>query len=336
MVLPLLLSAQGALFGAMALLTTQGFSLALILALVAVDGLAGIAARTVLKATVVSCTEPRGLLREANALLTMAFTVCMAGGPVVAGALVGFTSPTMALATDAASFAAAAVLLASSRLPRLASPTEESSGGVREAIAHVRSRAGLPSLLAASGGIAVLGSAVLPLEVVLVTKVLESSEAAYGIVLSLWGLGAALGSALLPLLRRYPPVTLMAGSFVIFAASYVGMGTAGSLAAVCVFSLIGGLGNGVEVYATMTAVQERTAEAFQTRVGGFLESILAAAAGAGFLLGGAIAVLLSVRLVFVASGVGILFITVLLLSPATARAARTALAAVSRRTARAT
>ena len=65
------------------------------------------------------------------------------------------------------------------------------------------------------------------IEVVLVTRTLHSSPAGYGIVLALWGIGATLGSALVSRLRHLPLTGLLAGSFVIMAISYLGMGHRG-------------------------------------------------------------------------------------------------------------
>ena len=319
-VLPALLGVEAALFAVLAAIVASGFSLAAILVLAAADGVVALAARALVKASIVASTEPRGLLREGNSVLTVVFTVCTAIGPVLGGVAVGFSSPEAALLMNAASFSLAAVLLGpGSALPRLGDADAPASGRLREGLAYVRAHAGLRPLLGASGSVALLSAAILPLEVVLVTDTLGAPEAAYGTVLALWGGGAVVGSTLLPALRRVPLRALLAGSFAVFAVSYLGMGTAGSVELVCLFSLVGGLGNGVEAFATMTAIQELTAEDHQARVGGFFESIVAGATGAGFLVGGAAATLTSARAVYVAAGVGILLVTAVLTAPRRSR-----------------
>ena len=319
-VLPALLAAQAGLFALLAAIAAGGFSLAAILALAAADGLLGLAARALAKASIVATTEPRGLLREGNTVMTSVFTACAAIGPVLGGVVVGFASPEAALLLNATSFALAALVLGpGSGLPRLGCAEAPASGRLREGLAYVRSHSGLRSLLGACGALYLLGAAVLPIEVVLVTDTLGASEAAFGTVLALWGAGAGAGavagSALLPALRGVPLRTLIGGSFVVFAVSYLGMGSAGSIELVCLFSLLGGLANGIEAYATMTAIQELTSQDQQVRVGGFFESIIAAATGAGFLLGGAVATLASARAVYIVAGLGILAVTALLLTP---------------------
>ena len=125
-------------------------------------------------------------------------------------------------------------------------------------------------------------------------------------MLGLWGLGAVAGGGLAAAARRGPLPLLVALSFIGVGVSYLGMGTAGSVELVLGFSLLGGIANGVEVFAAMTAIQERTAPRLQARVGGFTEALMAASAGAGFALGGALAALGSVRAVYVVAGVAMI------------------------------
>ena len=93
------------------------------------------------------------------------------------------------------------------------------------------------------------------------------------------------------------------------------MGSAGSVALVCAFSLVGGISNGIECYATMTAIQERTAQTLQARVGAVVESVVAGATGIGFLLGGIVATLASARAVYIAAGLGILALAIKVAKP---------------------
>ncbi|HEX6653523.1 MAG TPA: MFS transporter [Thermoleophilaceae bacterium] len=312
-VLGSLLALEAVLFAALAALAAS-FSLFLILALVTADGVLALSTRALTKASIVAVTQRRGLLREGNAVLTTVFTSAMAIGPILGGVVVGFASPQVALAIDAISFALAAAVVAHAGVPRAASTATPAAGRMRDALAYVRAQPALRRLLAAGAAVTLLGSMVLPLEVVLVTDDLGGSEAAYGTVLALWGGGSVAGSALLPALRRVPLRLLMAGSFVIYAGSYLGMGTAGSIEAVGLFSLVGGVANGVEIYATLTAVQEATSPERQASVAGFFEAIVSGGAGAGFLLGGTLAAIASTRSVYVVAGLGILLLSVLVLA----------------------
>jgi predicted MFS family arabinose efflux permease len=75
---------------------------------------------------------------------------------------------------------------------------------------------------------------------------------------------------------------------------------------------IGGLGNGFYFVSLIQAIQERTADEYQGRVMGLLESTTAAGYGVGFLLAGAITELFSVRATFAATAVGVILATILM------------------------
>ena len=61
----------------------------------------------------------------------------------------------------------------------------------------------------------------------------------------------------------------------------------------CAFSVVGGLGNGVQWVSVMTALQESTPDHLQARITGLLESLTSATTGVGFLLGGIITTIAS-------------------------------------------
>jgi hypothetical protein len=205
--LPVLLTGEAGLFVVLAVLSRSG-SPAILLAIVACDGVLGLMARALPKGSMVSVTSPHGLLREGDTSLMFVFTSCMAKGPVAAGTMIGVLSPTAALVADAASFAAAAlVVIGHAQRPASVSPADEPGDRLREALAHVGSRPPLPRLLSTCGMLGLAPSAILPIEIVLVTRTLHASPAPLGAVLALWGIGAAAGSALLPRLRHHSPVT---------------------------------------------------------------------------------------------------------------------------------
>jgi predicted MFS family arabinose efflux permease len=256
----------------------------------------------------VATTSPVGLLREGNSVLVAVFATCAAVGPFAAGACVAVVSPTAALAADAVLLSLAAVALAlGADLPHGSANERGFTERLRAGLAYVHRQVSLRWLLAGYAVLSLFAAAVLPVEVVLVTHTLGGSEADYGLVLGLWGLGAVLGSALLPVLRRTSLNLLIAGSFTVFAISYLGMGTAQSLLVVCLFSLLGGTANGVDAFAVMTAVQEHTADDYQARVGGFFEALMSGSTGLGFLFGGVVATAASPRAVYLVAGLGILF-----------------------------
>ena len=318
--LPALLLVEAGLFALLAAFAA-GLPLGFVLAVASLDGLVGLTARSLTKTSVVTTAQPAGLLREANALIVGAFTVCMALGPFLGGAVVGLTSPEWALAADAGSFVlAAAALGVGARIGR-PHQTEATEPGarllerLRDSLAYVAAKLALRRLLVVYSAVTLLSAAIVPIEVVLVTDTLGSGEGAYGTVLALWGLGAVAGGALLGRVRRAPLGPLLAISYVVVATSYFGMGVAGSVAVVGVFSFIGGTANGIEVFAALTAIQEHTDETHQARVNGLFEALTAATTGIGFLLGGLIATAASARAVYIAAAFGIVIATALFLAP---------------------
>lgn len=193
-----LLLGEAVLFALLAGLTSS-FSLGLVLCLVALDGVAALAARALIKASLVATTTPAGLLREGNSVLVAVFATCAAVGPFAAGACVAIASPQGALALDAILLGVAALALALTADLRQGSTDEQGfAERLRAGVAHVRSRLPLRRLLAGYAVLSMFAAAILPVEVVLVTDTLGGSEAEYGLVLGLWGIGAVLGGAALP------------------------------------------------------------------------------------------------------------------------------------------
>jgi MFS family permease len=90
------------------------------------------------------------------------------------------------------------------------------------------------------------------------------------------------------------------------------MGIAPTLAVACAFSVLGGVGNGVEWVSAISAVQELTESGMQARIMAVLESVAAAMPGVGFALGGVLAAVASPRTTFAVSGFGVLAIALLI------------------------
>ena len=145
-------------------------------------------------------------------------------------------------------------------IPGLASDdsTDPTGGRLREALTHVRDQPQLRRLLAGYRSLCLASAAILPLEIVLVTRTLHASTTCFGAVLASWGIGGAVGSALVPRLRHRPLLSLLAASFALMAGSYLGMGTATSITTVVAFSFLGGIGNGIEGFAPCFCSAART------------------------------------------------------------------------------
>jgi Transmembrane secretion effector len=304
---PGLLLAEAAIFLVLAAAVTGGAGLALILPLVALDGVLSPATRALARTALVRVTAPADLLREGNALVNTVFTVNGVLAPALGGVMVALLTPAAVLAVDAASFVLAAAALARCRLPRVGvEPAAHEPGfaRVREALGYVRRRAVLRGLLGGEVVMTAFLAAIVPVEVVFVTETLGGSEAAFGAVLTSWGLGMVLGGVAGARVPHVPvPAILLVGG-VAQAVGCLGMGLSGTLTAVLIWSAVGGLGNGLYSLAHLTAVQERTGDAFQARVNALYEAVMCVGPGVGFALGGALAALLSPRAVYVVAAAG--------------------------------
>ncbi len=313
--LPGLYAAEAAAFAVLALISSE-FSLLAVLALATFDGSVASAARALTRASAAAVLAPAGQLREGNALLNVAFTVGAAAGPAIAGLLVAGVGLEAALAGDAVSFLAVAVLLGLTR--SLATPeAEEGAGGwsarLRRGLAYVRDRPALRRLLGAQAAAFVFFSLVIPIEVVFAKQTLDAGDAGYGALLASWGAGMVAGSLTFAGLRRVALRALLLTSTLAIGVAYLGTAAAPTLLVACAASLIGGLGNGVQWIALVTAVQELTRATYQARVLALLEALASAMPGVGFLLGGAIAAIFTPRAGFAVAGAGVVVVLVLAL-----------------------
>ena len=299
---------EAAAFAGLALLV-DNFSLPVVIALATVDGALALAGRSLTRAVVATALEPSGELRSGNALLNVAFTGGAAIGPALAGLAVAGLGVQTALLLDAVSFYAVAwILFTAGAMPQAEPEPGRMRERVRAGIAYIRRQALLRRLLTAQGLAFVFFAAVLPVEVVYVKDTLGSTDTGYGLMLASWGGGMVLGSLLFARLRQAPLPVLLFFSTLAVGAGYLGLAAAPTLAVACMASVLGGAGNGIQWVATISAVQELTAESMQARVMSVLESIGAAMPGIGFALGGVIAALVSPRMTFLVAGCGVIAI----------------------------
>ena len=307
-----LYAAEAAAFCALAALASEGtFVLAAVLAIAALDGTLATAARARSRAAAGTILEPAGLLREGNGILNLGFTAGAAAGPALAGVLVATAGAQVALLADAVSFVAVSLLLAtSSALSDSGGDEEEETvpwtTRLRLGVTYVRERPVLRNLLGAEAVAFVFFALVLPIEVAFAKDTLDAGDLGYGLMLASWGAGMVIGSLVFSALGRASLVSLLVGGTIAIGLAYLGTAISPTLAFACLASAVGGAGNGVQWVAVVTAIQELTAEGYQARVLGLLESLASGLSGVGFLVGGAVAALLSPRASFAVAGFGVL------------------------------
>jgi MFS family permease len=320
LVLPALYLGEAVTFSVLALTATH-FSLALVVALAIVDGTLAIAARAFTRASSAAVLTPAGRLREGNALINVGFTGAGAVGPALGGLIVAGLGAEAALFLDAASFVAVAAVLALTRsLPQVKSAPERARTRFLAGLGYVRRNRPLAALLAAQAAAFVFFTLVIPIEIVYAKETLDAGDSGYGALLASWGIGMVVGSLLFTAWGgRASLKPLLFFSTLAIGIAYLALAAAGTLLLACLAAGLGGAGNGVQWVSVLSAVQELTVEQFQARVVGLLEASGKAMPGVGFLLGGAIAAILSPRASFLTAGLGVVAVC-LAATPPLARA----------------
>jgi MFS family permease len=308
-ILPLIYFGEAILFMCLALLAEE-FVLSLVLLLALLDGALMLTARALTRTAVNATLQPVALLREGNGLLNVGFASASIGGAALGGLLVNGFSPAVALSVDALSFALVAVLLVTTRrLPAAEMERGETFARLREGMRFVRRHAVARILVVGEAVAIVLFTISVPIEVVYARETLHADEAGFGLLLSSWGAGVVLGSIIFLGVKHRPTAGRVLLSTLAIGVAYLGMASVDKLWMACVFSVLGGTGNGIQWVSVMTALQEVTPNGLQARVVGLLESIASAMTGLGFLLGGLVTSVASPSAAFAIAGGGTIILT---------------------------
>lgn len=309
--LPAVYLLEAVVFSALGLIADNNFLLWVVLALALVDGTLAITGRGLTRGAVAAVLQPPGLLREGNAMMNVGFAVASVGGAALAGLLIGTVGLATALYVDAASFLLiAALLAATSELPAVDLSHEPFRERLSAGLRYARTHRAVRLLLIGEAIALVLFTVVVPIEIIYAKESLGTTSAGYGVLLASWGAGIFLGSLLYLRIKNHSTWLLIIGSTLAVAVAYLGLAAAATLLVACLISVVGGLGNGIQWIAVMTALQEQTARDYQARVSGLMESLGAAMPGFGFLIGGAIVAASSPRAAFAVAGVGLILIVV--------------------------
>jgi MFS family permease len=283
--------------------------IAVLIALAFADAMIAFAARTITRSAVATTLVPHDLLPEGKAAFNVAFAASMVAGPVVAGLAVALVGPASALVIDGGSFLVAAALIA--RASKLRAVPEVRSTGkqrLREGVRYIARNPALRSLILGEGAAFMFFYLVVPVTVVYATQSLHAGSGGYAAMLTSWGAGVAIGSAVQVRVARRVGATMILLSTGAVAAGYLGTAVAPTLALACGASVIGGIGNGTQWASVETAVHQLVDEAFRARTTAVLESLAAIAPGAGIVLGGTLTALFSPRAAYFAAGGGLVML----------------------------
>ena len=300
------------------------FQLAALLVLAALDGTAALAASALLRAELARAardqlaaqpatqaldeaaraTAAQQAERSANAALNVTFSATFVAGPVLGGVIVAAAGAPAALLIDVASFLACGVLLLDLH------PHVDEAGGdsvlgrLRTAWLHISQTRALRTLLLVDAIALVCFESAAPVEVTFAKATLHAGDRGLGLLLTAWGAGAVIGSLVFARLRGRSLALMLSAGALAIGFAYIGLAAAPTLAVACLMALLGGIGNGVELPALMSVVQELTPHSLHGRIIGAVESLGALCVAIGLPLGGALVALSSPRIAFVVIGAG--------------------------------
>ncbi len=304
----------------------QHFWLPAVLALAALDGLAALTARALVRAAAsrigaedastgipeVDAASASALgARRANSALNAGFTVTMAIGPALAGLFVAAAGGPAALIVDAATFLVCGSLVQDVatfvKADRGPAPRWRLTVGLEQfrAVPHLRA-------LLRTEALALLAfESAAPVEVLYAKASLHAGDRGYGLLMAVWGLGQIVGSIVFARWAGRSLRPLLIGGTIAVGLAYLGFGAAPSLAVACGAASVGGVGNGVQWAAFISAAQELTPADLHGRLMGAIESIGAIVPALAFSLGGILAALTSPRSEFWVAGAMATAITIL-------------------------
>lgn len=304
-ILPILYAIEGAIFAVIAV-GAHSFSLVGLLILAAADGAVAVAARALVRSVNASVLGSAQLLRQGNAIINLGETAGGAVGPALAGALVAIAGPGAALAVDAVTFGAVAIVLVTASGLTLDTNVDAGTvGRLRAGLSEVWTRRTVRRLMIVAGLGLMFGAAVVPIEVVFAKRTLHVGDTGYGLLMTSWGVGMLVGGAAFAGAARFRLSSLISAGMFLIGAAYAGLAASPDFAAAAVFSAIGGAGNGVWSVAVLTELQQAIPNHLQAAIMAVLESVNQVMPAVGFVLGGLVAAASSTRLAYATAAVGV-------------------------------
>ena len=259
-----------------------------------VTGTVAVCCRSITRAEAAVRLTRAERLRQGNGAINLGFAIAGTVGAAAGGGLAAITDPAVPLYAAAGCFVLGAALIVRTPRARPKSSAANALGHLREGLAFARADKAVFALLCVQTAALLAFMLVIPIEVVYAQRDLDAGPAGYGALLATWGLGIVVGGALFA--RAENALTALAAvASLAVAAAYGGLALAPTLVVACVASLLGGIGNGVQWVAVLTALQERVPEALQARVVALLDAGAQLAPGLGFALGTVLTAVMSAR-----------------------------------------
>ncbi len=209
-----------------------------------------------------------GDLTRANSLISGTFSFSVMVGPALGGLLVASVGVDVAFLLDVATYLVSAAFL--SRIPLPTPRGESGEDFVRELRAGLRYLAGarIPLVVVIGTFLTILTiNVTVPAEVFLAKETFEVGDTGYGLLVSLWGGGMILGSAVMAVLGdRFNLIPLYVLGILVSAAALAATGVAPTFVLALSALTIAGISNGIDNVTRDTILQKRVPDAFLGRV----------------------------------------------------------------------
>jgi len=201
----------------------------------------------------------------ANSLLNASKLAGIAVGPALGGALLAVTSPSVVFGANAVSFVVSAVIIVSVHARFKAEPGEDEFRGLRAGFRFLRHDRVLRTLLLAwvvfiSGmGMSMVADAPL-------AAVFDAGSFGFGLLITAWGGGSALGSLIAKNMREGSEGTWLVITGVVIAATGIGVGVSPWFPLAVAMLFVMGLADGMTIVAETNLRQRRAPDAVRSRV----------------------------------------------------------------------
>lgn len=251
---------------------------------------------------------PPAELPAAVALNGVGFNIARAIGPALGGLIVAAAGTAAVFLLNAASFLGVLAVLYRWRHPSHAhpGPPERVLGAMQAGLRYVRYAPALSVVLVRAGIFILCGAALWALLPLVARQELGLEAVGYGVLFGCLGLGAVVGAALLPQLRRrVTSDALVSGAIILFAAATFALASVQHFALLCAAMIAGGVAWMTVMSTFSVAVQTAVPAWVRARALAVYMLVVQGGLAAGSALWGAVATHRSIPLALRCAAVGL-------------------------------